>query len=71
MVDEALLEEAVRLGGERTYSKTVNRALEEFIRRIKARRILDLGGSGLWSGDLSEMRRDSQPPIVPQSVKEP
>jgi hypothetical protein len=71
MVDEALLEEAVRLGGERTYSKTVNRALEEFIRRIKARRILDLGGSGLWSGDLNEMRRDSQPPIVSQSVKEP
>jgi hypothetical protein len=67
MVNEELLEEAVRLGGERTYSKTVNRALEEFIRRIKARRILELGGSGLWHGDLGEMRGDSGN----SSVREP
>ena len=71
MVDEALLEEAVRLGGERTYSKTVNQALEQFIRRIKARRILDLGGSGLWRGDLGEMRRDSQPQSESLPVREP
>jgi Arc/MetJ family transcription regulator len=57
-LDEHLLEEALRLGGERTYSKTVDRALEEFVRRIKARKILDLSGSGLWNGDLGEMRRD-------------
>ena len=58
-LDEHLLEEALRLGGERTYSKTVDRALAEFVRRIKSRKILDLGGSGLWSGNLQEMRRDS------------
>ena len=51
-------DEALRLSGERTYSKTVERALEDFVRRIRARRILDLAGSGLWEGDLSEMRRD-------------
>jgi hypothetical protein len=56
---EDLLEEAVRLSGERTYSRTVERALEDFVRRVKARRILDLAGSGLWEGDLSEMRDDS------------
>lgn len=56
VLDERLLDEAVRLGGERTYSKTVERALEEFVRRIKARKILDLAGSGLWEGDLAEMR---------------
>jgi hypothetical protein len=61
MVNENLLEEAVRLGGERTYSKTVNRALEEFIRRIKAGRILELRGSGLWKGSLAEMRQDEAP----------
>jgi hypothetical protein len=61
MVNENLLEEAVRLGGERTYSKTVNRALEEFIRRIKAGRILELRGSGLWQGSLAEMRQDEAP----------
>ncbi|MGB3564308.1 MAG: type II toxin-antitoxin system VapB family antitoxin [Thermoanaerobaculia bacterium] len=58
-LDEHLLEEALRLGGERTYSKTVDRALVEFVRRIKARKILELGHSGLWKGDLGEMRRDS------------
>jgi Arc/MetJ family transcription regulator len=55
---EELLEEAVRLSGERTYSRTVERALEDFVRRIKARRILDLAGSGEWEGSLAEMRGD-------------
>lgn len=58
VLDEALLEEAVRVSGERTYSRTVERALEEFVRRAKARQILDLAGSGAWRGDLSVMRED-------------
>lgn len=53
-----LLEEALRMGGERTYSRTVERALEEFVKRRKARRILELAGSGLWEGDLAVMRED-------------
>lgn len=55
---EDLLEEATRLSGEKTYSRAVERALEEFVRRIKARRILELRGSGLWEGELGEMRAD-------------
>lgn len=58
VLDERLLEEAIRLSGERTYSRAVERALEDFVRRIKARRILEFAGSGLWKGDLSEMRAD-------------
>jgi Arc/MetJ family transcription regulator len=58
VLDEDLLEEATRLSGERTYSRTVERALEEFVKRAKARRILDLAGSGLWEGDLSLVRED-------------
>ena len=58
VLDEALLEEATRLSGEKTYSGAVMRALEDFVRRAKARQILELRGSGLWEGDLSEMRRD-------------
>jgi Arc/MetJ family transcription regulator len=58
VLDELLLAEATRLGGERTYSATVNRALEDFVRRIKARRILELRGSGAWEGDLAEMRAE-------------
>jgi Arc/MetJ family transcription regulator len=55
---EELLEEALRLSGEKTYSRAVERALEEFVRRVKARQILRLQGSGEWSGDLGEMRND-------------
>jgi hypothetical protein len=58
VLNEHLLEEAVRLSGERTYSATVDRALSDFIQRMKARRIIELAGSGLWRGDLSKMRDD-------------
>lgn len=56
VLSDGLLDEAVRLSGERTYSRTVERALSDFIARAKARRILELAGSGLWSGDLSVVR---------------
>ena len=58
VLDEQLLEEATRLSGERTYSRAVERALTEFVRRAKARQILNLAGSGLWEGDLAAMRED-------------
>ena len=58
VLDAELLEEAVRLSGERTYSRTVERALGDYVRRIKARRILELAGTGQWRGTLSEMRGD-------------
>jgi hypothetical protein len=58
VLDERLLEEATRLSGERTYSRTVERALQDFVRRARARRILDLAGSGLWEGNLAAMRED-------------
>jgi len=59
MLDEQLLKEATRLAGGRTYSGTVNLALHDFVRRARARRILDLAGSGRWEGDLAEMRVDA------------
>ena len=58
VLEGKLLDEAVRLSGERTYSAAVNLALADFVRRIKARQILELAGLGLWKGDLGEMRRD-------------
>jgi hypothetical protein len=59
VLDEHLLEEATRLGGERTYSGTVMRALDEFVRRLKARGAYEsLRGAGLWQGSLPEMRGD-------------
>jgi Arc/MetJ family transcription regulator len=58
VLDEDLLEEATRVSGEKTYSRAVTRALEEFVRRVRARRILELRGTGAWEGDLGAMRRD-------------
>ena len=52
---EDLLREAMKISRERTYSGAVERALEDYVNRAKARRILDLAGSGLWDGDLAEL----------------
>lgn len=57
-LDEELLKEARRLSGAKSYSRVVNRALAEFVRRQKAGRILELAGSGLWKENLPEMRSD-------------
>jgi Arc/MetJ family transcription regulator len=59
VLDPQLLEEAVRLSGERTYSGTVGRALKDFVLRARAGKILELQGQGLWEGDLGAMRGDS------------
>jgi hypothetical protein len=58
VLDEHLLDEATRLSGERTCSRVVERALKEFVLRGRARRILDLRGSGAWEGSLARMRCD-------------
>ena len=56
VLDEHLLEEATRLSGMKTYSKTVELALQDFVRRLRARQILSLRGSGAWEGELAVMR---------------
>ncbi len=58
VLDEQLLDEAVRWAGVKTYSAAVNMALRDFVRRARARRILELTGTGLWEADLVDMRRD-------------
>jgi Arc/MetJ family transcription regulator len=60
VLDEQLLEEATRLSGEKTYSAAVQRALRDYVARVKARRILELRGSGLWEGDLAAIRNDAK-----------
>jgi Arc/MetJ family transcription regulator len=73
VIREDLLEEAVKLSGERTYPRAVERALEDFVRRIKARRILKLAGSGLWEGDLPTVRQDravrKQQPVTRRAAR--
>lgn len=59
VLNEELLEEAKHLSREKTYSATVERALEDFVLRARARRILSLRGTDLWRGDLADMRADA------------
>jgi Arc/MetJ family transcription regulator len=44
-IDDRLIEEARRIGGQRTKKATVTEALEEYIQRRKQARILDLFGT--------------------------
>jgi hypothetical protein len=59
VLDEHLLEEATRELGLKTYSATVNKALEEVLRIRKIQSIPQFFGKIRWRGNLSEMREDS------------
>lgn len=59
VLDEELLAQARRISGEPTNSRTIERALREMVRREQARGIDRLAGSGLWVGNLADMRGDS------------
>jgi Arc/MetJ family transcription regulator len=69
VLDEKLLEEATRVLGLKTYSATVNKALEEAIRIQKVRSLHQFMGSNLWQGDLAEMREDSPRPRRQKAVR--
>lgn len=58
VLDVALLETATKLLGAKTYSAAVNQSLQETVRIAKIRGLFDFIGSGVWEGDLSEMRED-------------
>lgn len=50
-IDDALLDEALRIGGHRTKKATVTEALREYIQRRRQMKILDLFGSVDWDAD--------------------
>ena len=59
VLDERVLDEATRVLGAKTYSGAVNTALAEVIRLRKIQGMAQFFGSGIWEGDLAEMREDS------------
>lgn len=61
VLDEKILEQAVRVLGVKTYSATVNLALKEVLRMRRIQGLADHIGKVEWIGDLSEMREDSRP----------
>lgn len=68
IVDEELLEKARRLTGEKTYSATINKALEEVVRQKRFwdayGRFEKLAHEGdfFWPGYLEELRPNAIPP---------
>lgn len=50
-LDPKLIEEAVKVSGERTKKAAVTRALEEFIARRKQKHLRDLMGKLEWDTD--------------------
>jgi hypothetical protein len=60
VLDEKKLDEAKNVSGSRTYSETVNLALDEYLRRHTFAQIDAYAGSDVWQGDLSEMREDGR-----------
>jgi len=51
-LDPKLIEQAVKVSGERTKKAAVTRALEEFIARRKQKHLLDLMGKLEWNADF-------------------
>jgi Arc/MetJ family transcription regulator len=58
VLDEHLLREATQVLGVRTYSAAVNTALAELIRVRKVQSLPRFFHSGIWEGDLAQMRQD-------------
>lgn len=58
IVDFELLKKAKKILDKESYSSTVNEALAEVIRTNQLKDLMSFIGSGVWSGELSEMRTD-------------
>lgn len=67
IVDEELLERALRVTGERTYSGAINRGLKELVRQADLNALFELQGTDWWEGDLGVMRGD-QPYRAPAEI---
>jgi len=60
-IDERLLEEAQKIGGQRTKRATVNEALQEYVQRRKQAKIVELFGTVEFDPqyDYKKQRRKS------------
>ena len=59
-IDPELLEQALRVSGEKTKKAAVTRALREFIARRRQRQLLDLFGSVDWEPSYDYKREGSR-----------
>ncbi|MBI3511684.1 MAG: type II toxin-antitoxin system VapB family antitoxin [Bacteroidetes bacterium] len=57
VLNDKLLNEAMRLSHSQTKKEVVERALENFVKYMKRRKMKDLFGKIKWEGNLNDMRR--------------
>ena len=58
VLDDAILETALKLGGYKTKKATIENALKLFIQIKGQQKIKSLKGKVKWEGNLDDMRRD-------------
>ncbi len=58
VLDDAIMETALKLGGYKTKKATIESALRLFIQIKGQKKIKELKGKVKWEGDLDEMRGD-------------
>lgn len=55
-LDDKILKEAIKLTHLKTKKEAVNYALEELVKRLRRKKMLELEGKVKWEGNLNEMR---------------
>jgi len=55
-LDDKLVEEAMKLTHKKTKKEVVNYALDELVKKLKRKKLLELEGQVEWTGNLDEMR---------------
>ncbi len=55
-LDDKILKEAIKLTHLKTKKEAVNYALEELVKKLRRKKILELEGKVRWEGSLNEMR---------------
>jgi Arc/MetJ family transcription regulator len=55
-IDDKLMEEILDKTTLKTKKEVVDKALREFLRKIKLRELAELSGKITWEGNLDEMR---------------
>jgi hypothetical protein len=59
-IDPKLLERALEVGGERTKTAVVRRALEEYVARRQQKRLLELFGALEWNREFDHKSERSR-----------
>ena len=56
-LDDRILKEAIKLTRLQTKKAVINYALEELVKKLKRKKMLELEGKAKWEGSLSETRK--------------